>query len=292
MWTGCLTALVTPFRGGEIDLAALERLVESQIAGGVQGLVPCGSTGESATLTHEEHVRVIEAVVRFSRGRLPVIAGTGSNSTAEAVRLTRAAEEAGAAGALLISPYYNKPTQDGIYQHYAAVAAATRLPIVVYNIPGRTASNIAPETLARLSHIENVVGVKEASGSMQQIIDVIALAEPGFAVWSGDDVMTLPIMAVGGAGVIAVTANVVPERLTELSTAMLAGDLARARSAMHGLLPLVRAFGGRFEVNPIPVKTALALMGRCAEEFRLPLTPMSPANRIQLEQVLREHGLL
>jgi 4-hydroxy-tetrahydrodipicolinate synthase len=292
MWKGCLTALVTPFRGGEVDLAALEQLVEAQIAGGVQGLVPCGSTGESATLTHEEHIAVVKAVIRFARGRLPVIAGTGSNSTAEAVRLTRAAEEAGAAGALLISPYYNKPTQEGIYQHYAAVAEATKLPLIVYNIPGRTGSNILPETIARLSRAKNIVGVKEASGSMQQIIDVIDLAEPGFAVWSGDDVMTLPIVAAGGAGTICVTSNVVPRQFADLTSALLAGDLVRARGLLHDLLPLLRAFGGRFEVNPVPVKTALALMGRCAEEFRLPLTPMSAANRAQLEQVLREQNLV
>jgi 4-hydroxy-tetrahydrodipicolinate synthase len=292
MWRGCLTALVTPFRGGEIDFAALERLVDAQVAGGVQGVVPCGSTGESATLTHDEHIRVVEAVVRFARGRVPVIAGTGSNSTAEAVRLTRAAEEVGAAGALLLSPYYNKPTQDGIYQHYAAVAGATKLPIIAYNIPARTASNILPETIVRLSHIENVVGVKEASGSLQQVIEIIAGAEPGFAVWSGDDVMTLPIVAAGGAGAIAVSSNVIPGRFVAFTDALLAGDLARARDLMYDLLPLVRALTMSFEVNPIPVKTAAALVGLCAEEFRLPLTPMSPGNRTQLERVLREHALV
>jgi 4-hydroxy-tetrahydrodipicolinate synthase len=292
MWRGCLTALLTPFRGGEIDFAALERLVDAQVAGGVQGVVPCGSTGESATLTHDEHIRVVEAVVRFARGRVPVIAGTGSNSTAEAVRLTRAAEETGAAGALLLSPYYNKPTQEGIYQHYAAVAEATKLPLVIYNIPGRTASNILPETIARLSQIENIVGVKEASGSMQQVIEIIAAAEPGFAVWSGDDVMTLPIVAAGGAGAIAVSSNIVPGRFVAVTDALLAGDFARARDLMYDLLPLVRVLTMRFEVNPIPVKTAAALIGLCAEEFRLPLTPMSPENRAQLEQVLREYALV
>jgi 4-hydroxy-tetrahydrodipicolinate synthase len=291
MWRGCLTALLTPFRGGEIDFAALERLVDAQVAGGVQGVVPCGSTGESATLTHDEHMRVVEAVVRFARGRVPVIAGTGSNSTAEAVSLTRAAEQAGAAGALLLSPYYNKPTQDGIYEHYAAVAAATRLPIVVYNIPGRTASNILPETIVRLSRIENVVGVKEASGSLQQVIEIIANAESGFAVWSGDDVMTLPIVAAGGAGAIAVSSNIIPGRFVAFTDALIAGDLARARDLMYDMLPLVRALTMSFEVNPIPVKTAAAILGMCAEEFRLPLTPMSPANRSQLERVLREHSL-
>jgi 4-hydroxy-tetrahydrodipicolinate synthase len=243
-------------------------------------------------LTHEEHIAVVKAVIRSARGRLPVIAGTGSNSTAEAVRLTRAAEEAGAAGALLISPYYNRPTQDGIYQHYAAVAEATALPVIVYNIPGRTASNLLPETIARLSRIKNIVGVKEASGSMQQNIDVIDLSEAGFAIWAGDDVMTLPIMAVGGVGAICVTSNVAPKPMADLTAAMLSGDLVRARGLLYDVLPLLRAFGGRFEVNPIPVKTALAIMGRCAEEFRLPLTPMSAANRTQLEQVLREQKLV
>jgi 4-hydroxy-tetrahydrodipicolinate synthase len=292
MWNGCLTALVTPFRGGAIDEVALERLVEAQIAGGVQGIVPCGSTGESATLTHDEHIAVVKAVVRCARGRLPIIAGTGSNSTAEAVRLTCAAEQAGAAGALLISPYYNKPTQDGIYHHYAAVAEATKLPIIVYNIPGRTGSNILPETVARLSRVPGVVGVKEASGSIQQVIEIIAASEPDFAVWAGDDVMTLPVMAAGGIGVISVTSNVAPQRMVDLTTALRAGDLASARGRMHELLPLVRALTMRFEVNPIPVKTAVALMGRCAEEFRMPLTCMGAANREQLSRVLREYDLL
>src|SRR5579885_3001843 len=277
MFTGCLTALVTPFRDGAVDHQALAALVEAQIAGGVHGLVPCGSTGESATLTHEEHIAVVRTVVETARRRVPVIAGTGSNATAEAIRLTRAAEEVGADGALLISPYYNRPTQEGIVRHYAAVAEATRLPLIPYNIPGRTASNITPETMARLARIPNIVGVKEASG-------------PAFAVYSGDDVLTLPIMAVGGKGVISVTANVAPRRMAELTTALLADDLARARALMRELLPLMRALF--LEVNPIPVKTALALMGACAEEFRLPLTPMSPGNRAALEAVLREQRLV
>src|SRR5262249_11620111 len=279
MWRGCLTALVTPFRNGELDLGALEKLVEQQIAGGVNGLVPCGSTGESATLTHDEHIEVVAAVIRFARGRVPVSAGTGCNSPAEAVRLTRAAEEAGASGALLLSPYYNRPTQEGIEQHYAAVAAATKLPLIVYNIPSRTASNILPETIARLSRVENIVGVKEASGSVQQVIEIIATAAPGFGVWSGDDVMTLPIMAPGGVGAIAVSSNVVPARMVALTDALQAGDPARARTVLYDLLPLIRVLTMQFEVNPIPVKTAMALIGLCAEEFRLPLTPMAPANR-------------
>src|SRR5262249_1273505 len=246
-----------------------------QIAAGVNGLVPCGSTGESATLTHDEHMDVVKAVIRFARGRLPVIAGTGSNSTAEAVRLTRAAEDAGAAGALLISPYYNKPTQEGIYEHYPPAAEATKLPAIVYNIPAPPPSNLLPETIARLARNKNIVGVKEASGSTPQIIDVIALAEPGFAVWSGDDLMTLPIVAAGGAGTICVTSNVVPRRFADFTAALLAGDLVRARGLMHDLLPLLRAFGGPFEVNPIPGETALALLGRRPPAFPRPLPPLT-----------------
>src|SRR5881398_3124994 len=290
MFTGCMTALITPFAGGDVDHRALADLIEAQIAGGVHGVVPCGSTGEAATLTHDEHIAIVREVVRLVRGRVPVIAGTGSNSTAEAIRLTRAAEEAGADGALLISPYYNKPTQEGIYRHYAAVAEATRLPIILYNIPGRTASNMTPETIGRLSRIGNIVGVKEASGSLAQVLEIIETSGPDFAVYSGDDILTLPIMAVGGKGVIAVTANLVPREFAELAETLLAGDLERGRALMHRLLPLVHAMS--LEVNPIPVKTALALMGECAEEFRLPLTCASSGTRTKLETVLREYELV
>lgn len=289
-FAGCLTALITPLRNGEIDRRALADLVEQQIAGGVHGLVPCGSTGESATLSHEEHVEVIREVVRAARGRVPVIAGTGSNSTAEAIRLTRAAGELGAAGALLISPYYNKPTQDGIFRHYAAVAEASRIPLIIYNIPGRTASNILPETLARLSRVPNVIGVKEASGSLGQVFEIIETAAPGFQVFAGDDNLTLPIMAAGGVGVISVTSNVAPAPMVALTDALAAGDLARGRAAAHKLFPLMQVLF--LETNPIPVKAALALMGRCADEVRLPLTPLTDANRRRLEQVLREYQLV
>src|SRR5712691_4952065 len=227
MFRGAMTALVTPFRNGEVDHAALADLVETQIAAGIHGLVPCGSTGESATLTHEEHVEIVRAVVRQTRKRVPVVAGTGSNSTAEAIRLTRGAEEVGANAALLISPYYNKPTQEGIYRHYAAVAEATRLPLIVYNIPGRTSSNIGAETMGRLSRIPSIVGVKEASGSLAHVLEVIQASGPDFAVYSGDDILTLPIMAAGGKGVIAVTANLVPRDFATLAEALLAGDLER-----------------------------------------------------------------
>ncbi|TMA53967.1 MAG: 4-hydroxy-tetrahydrodipicolinate synthase [Deltaproteobacteria bacterium] len=290
MFTGCMTALITPFAGGDVDHRALADLIEAQIAGGVHGVVPCGSTGEAATLTHDEHIAIVREVVRLVRGRVPVIAGTGSNSTAEAIRLTRAAEEAGADGALLISPYYNKPTQEGIYRHYAAVAEATRLPLIVYNIPGRTSSNISAETMGRLSRVPSVVGVKEASGSLAHVLEVIQASGPDFAVYSGDDILTLPIMAAGGKGVIAVTANLVPRDFATLAEALLAGDLERGRTLMRRLLPLVQATS--LEVNPLPVKTALAMMGRCAEEFRLPLTCMSAPARATLEKVLREYELV
>ena len=290
MLTGAMTALVTPFRGGEVDTRALEALVEAQIAGGIDALVPCGSTGEAATLTHEEHLAVVRAVVRVARGRVPVIAGTGSNSTAEAIRLTRGAEEAGADAALLISPYYNKPTQDGIYRHYAAVADATGLPLILYNIPGRTGSNITPDTIARLARLPNIAGVKEASGNLAQVLEIIDESGADFGIYSGDDILTLPIMAAGGHGVIAVGANLMPRAYAELTDALLAGDLERARMQNHRLLPLMMAL--TLEVNPIPVKTALAMMGQCADEFRLPLTPMSPGARVRLEDVLREYELV
>lgn len=288
-FTGCLTALITPFRDGAVDHAALAELVEAQIAAGVDGLVPCGSTGESATLTHDEHVEVIRTVVKAARRRVPVIAGTGSNSTIEAVRLTRGAEECGADGALLISPYYNRPTQAGIVAHYEAVAKASRLPLIVYNIPARTGSNILPETLARLARVPNVVGVKEACGSLGQIIDVITSCGPDFDVYSGDDNLTLPIMAAGGCGVISVSSNLVPRTMTDFAKALLASDLGRARALQARLVPLWRVLFS--EVNPIGIKTALAIRGRCADEFRLPLTPMTSANRAALERVLGELDL-
>ena len=290
MFPGCLTALVTPFRNGAVDTKALADLVEEQIAAGINGLVPCGSTGESATLSHDEHLTVVREVIRVARKRVPVIPGTGSNATAEAVRLTRGAEELGADGALLISPYYNRPTQDGIVQHYAAIAEATRLPLIVYNIQARTASNITTETMARLAKIPRVIGVKEASGSMSQVLEVLEACGPDFSVWSGDDVVTLPLMASGAIGVISVASNVVPGRMVELSDALRGGDLARARRVHATLMPLFRHLF--LEVNPIAVKTALAIMGRCSEELRLPLTPMTAKNRAVLETTLREQRLV
>jgi 4-hydroxy-tetrahydrodipicolinate synthase len=288
MFEGVLTALVTPFRDGALDEKALRALVERQIEAGVNGLVPCGSTGESATLSHDEHDRVIEVVVDAAAGRVPVVAGTGSNNTEEAIRLTLHAKQAGAAAALLISPYYNKPTQAGLVAHFEAIARATELPLIVYNIPGRTASNIQPSTLAQLAHVEYVVGVKESCGDIDQIAHVVASCPDDFAVLSGDDAVTLPLLAVGGQGVISTSSNVAPKQMIELVAAFQSGDTARALAVHQHLLPL---FDALFcETNPIPVKAALAIMGLVDPEIRLPLTPITQPNREALQVVLKELG--
>lgn len=290
MFDGILTALITPFREGEIDEAALRDLVERQIAAGVSGVVPCGSTGESATLSHEEHRRVIDIVIDAAGGRIQVMAGTGSNSTREAIELTAHARDAGADGALLLSPYYNKPTQEGIHDHYAEVARQTGFPLVVYNIPGRTASNIEPETLARLAELPEIVGVKEASGDLDQIAHVIALSADSFRVLSGDDALTLPLLSVGGHGCISTTGNLVPDQMVALDQAWRDGDTARALQLHQQMMPL---FDVLFcETNPIPIKAALALMGWSTNEIRLPLTPLTQGNRDRLEVVLKETGVL
>jgi 4-hydroxy-tetrahydrodipicolinate synthase len=290
VFEGVLTALVTPFRDGVVDERALQELVELQVAAGVDGLVPCGSTGEAATLSHAEHRRVVEVVVAAARGRVPVLAGTGSNSTSEAIELTRYAKEAGADGALLISPYYNKPTQEGIVAHYAEVARQTAFPLFVYNIPGRTASNILPTTLARLAEIDQVVGVKESCGNLDQMAHVIAAVPDDFAVLSGDDSLTLPLLALGGRGVISTTSNLTPAEMVELVRAFRAGDVERARAIHYRLLPL---FDALFcETNPIPMKAALALRGLVLEELRLPLTRLTSPNREHLQVAMKELGLL
>src|SRR5882757_875789 len=229
MFNGALTALVTPFRDGSVDESALRDLIEWQIQSGIDGLVPCGSTGESATLSHSEHDAVIRITIEQARKRVPVVAGTGSNSTAEAIRLTAAAREMGADGALLISPYYNKPTQDGIFRHYQAIAASVDLPLIVYNIPGRTGSNIAPETFARLSEVKNIVAIKESSGSMDQCSDILKLCGDRLTLLSGDDPLAVPLMAIGAKGVISVVTNVMPREVHEMVAAGLAGDFERAR---------------------------------------------------------------
>jgi len=290
MFDGAIVALVTPFRDGKVDERALTDLIERCLAEGAAGFVPCGSTGESATLSHDEHRQVVEVTVKAVAGRSKVIAGTGSNNTQEAIALTRHAKAVGADGALLISPYYNKPTQEGIYLHYKAVAEAAELPIIIYNIPGRTASNILPETIARLSKIENIAGVKEASGNLQQISEVARLCGPKFDVISGDDALVLPILAVGGCGVITAAGNVIPGEMAELCSAWAAGDAERALEVHQKIMPLCTAFS--LETNPIPIKAALALQGRIGEEVRLPLTKMTAPNVEKLRFAMKDYGLL
>ena len=290
MFTGSYVAIVTPFKDGKVDERALGDLIEWQVERGTNGIVPCGSTGESATLTHEEHDRVIALTVEVVRRRVPVIAGTGSNATHEAIRLTKHAKSAGADAALLVTPYYNKPTQEGLFQHYEAIARAVDLPLILYNIPGRSVVNMTPQTVARLANVTNIVGIKEASGNLSQMSDIIAACGERFTVLSGDDALTLPLLAIGGKGVISVTANVAPAETAELVSAALKGDWDRARRMHYRLLPLSNAMF--LETNPIPVKAALAMMGRCADELRLPLTLMSDGPKAQLRQTLSQFGLI
>ncbi|MFN8625714.1 MAG: 4-hydroxy-tetrahydrodipicolinate synthase [Candidatus Binatia bacterium] len=290
MFSGSMTAVITPFRDGRIDAEAFERLLELQIEHGTSAIVPCGSTGESATLTHQEHAEVVRLAVNIVHGRVPIIAGTGSNSTSEAIALTQAARDAGATAALLISPYYNKPTQEGIYQHYRTVAERARFPLIVYNIPGRTASKIDATTIARLAELDAIIGLKDATGSLDEVQEVIRLCGDRIEVYSGDDSLTLPIMAVGGVGVISVVANVVPQHSADMVGACRKGDWETARRLHYRLLPLVRALF--FETNPIPVKAALALMGLCRDELRLPLLPMTDTPRAKLRAIMADYGLL
>jgi 4-hydroxy-tetrahydrodipicolinate synthase len=290
MFSGSIVALVTPFKDGHVDWEGLEGLVEFHLKNGTHGIVPCGTTGESATVSHQEHDDVIKAVVKAVKKKVPVIAGTGSNSTDEAVRLTKEAERAGADGALLISPYYNRPTQEGIYQHYKKIASEVGIPLIVYNIPGRTGSKIEPETLARLSEIKNIAGVKEATGSVDQAIDVIRLCNPRFAVFSGEDSLTFSLMALGGKGVISTVANIVPREMSDVTEACLKGDWEKGRALQLKLIPLIRAVF--IETNPIPIKTALSLMGKCRGDLRLPLTPMSEGNLKKLRQAMVDFGLV
>ena len=284
MFSGAFTALVTPFKNGEVDVEALESLVEFQIEGGIDGLVPCGTTGESPTLSEEEDRLVIETVVRITAGRVPVVAGTGSNNTASAIKYTKMAEEVGADGSLQVAPYYNKPTQEGLFRHYAAIAENTSLPLVLYNIPGRTNVTIAPETIAQLAEIPNIVGVKESTLSMNMVSDIKRLCGEEFDILSGDDPMTLPLLALGGTGVVSVASNIAPGAVSDMVAAMNSGDLARGREIHYGLLPLIRALS--VETNPIPIKAAASLLGLCSDELRLPLVPMSGENLRNLQTVM------
>ncbi|MEC8956930.1 MAG: 4-hydroxy-tetrahydrodipicolinate synthase [Nitrospinota bacterium] len=290
MFEGSFVAIVTPFKNGKVDAKALKELIDFHIENGTNGIVPCGTTGESATLSHHEHEEVIRIAIETCRGRVPVLAGTGSNATHEAIKLTLSAQKLGADGALLITPYYNKPTQEGLSQHFVAVAKETRLPIVLYNVPSRTSINMLPETVARLSKIENIVGIKEASGNLVQVSEIIQSCSADFEVISGEDALTWPILALGGKGVISVTANLVPEKFSKLCKAALEGDMATARSLHYELLKLNDAMF--IETNPIPVKAALAIMGRIDNEFRAPLCAPSDQNLATLKSVLQQYKLV
>ncbi len=288
---GCGTALVTPFHSkGEVDEAALRRLVTYQLQEGIDFLVPCGTTGESPTLGHEEYLRVISLVVKEAKGKVPVVAGAGGNCTRKVIDLIQALQPLDVDGILSVSPYYNKPPQEGLYQHYRAIAASTDLPIILYNVPSRTSSNIAPQTVAHLSRIPNIVGVKEASGNLVQVSEIVRTAEPGFRVISGDDALTLPMIGVGGVGVISVAANEAPGPMSKLVRLALENHWEEARKLNAHLLPLMQA--NFIETSPIPVKAALAMMGLIKEVYRLPLVPMSTENRARLEKVLYDVTLL
>jgi 4-hydroxy-tetrahydrodipicolinate synthase len=290
MFQGAMVAIVTPFKNGQVDENGLRQLIEFQIAEGTKGIIPCGTTGESATLSFQEHERVVAITVEQVNKRIPVIAGTGSNNTAEAVRLTQHAKNVGADGALMISPYYNKPTQEGLFQHFKKVAESVDIPIILYNIPGRTSVNMDVGTIARLAEINNIVGIKEASGSMKQITDIIARCSEDFTVLSGEDFLTFPLMCVGGKGVISVTSNIIPADMAEMCDLCLAGKHAAAQKLYYRLLPLCHALF--YETNPAPVKAALAMMGKIAsDEVRLPLVSMSAANRERLRGDLEAYGL-
>jgi 4-hydroxy-tetrahydrodipicolinate synthase len=290
MFKGSLVAIVTPFKKGKFDEKTYGDLIEWHISQGTHGIVPCGTTGEASTLDYDEHHRVIEVAVKAVNKRVPVLAGTGANSTDEAIEITQKAKSLGVDGALVVTPYYNKPTQEGLYQHFKAVSEAVDIPIVLYNVPGRTAVNMLPTTVARLMECKNIVGIKEATGDMRQASDLIRLCGDRLTVISGDDFTTFPMLTLGGKGVISVTANIAPKDMADMYNAWENGDIAKARQLHFKLEPLN---GSMFiETNPIPVKTALALMGKIEEEFRLPLCRMSDANKEKLKSVLKDAGLI
>jgi 4-hydroxy-tetrahydrodipicolinate synthase len=282
--SGCYTALLTPFRDGQLDELALRALVERQIAAGVSGLVPCGTTGEAPALSAMEWDRVVAITVETAAGRVPVLAGTGANSTTTAIAHTARARQLGADGALVVTPYYNRPTQEGLYRHFAAIVEAVDLPIVLYNVPSRTGVNLLPETAVRLAAIPGIVGIKEASGSLDQASEIVREAPDAFVVLSGDDSLTLPVVGIGGRGVISVVGNIVPEAVAALTAACLAGDFAAGRILHLALFDLCRAMF--VETNPVPVKAAAALLGYCTPEVRLPLVPLSEAAQRRVESAL------
>jgi 4-hydroxy-tetrahydrodipicolinate synthase len=290
MFKGSMVAIVTPFKGGKLDEKALGDLIEFHIKNGTDVIVPCGTTGESATLSHDEHHRVVEFTIKTVNKRVPVVAGAGSNSTDESLELTKFAKKAGADGVLLITPYYNKPTQEGLFRHFKKIADSVDIPIVLYNVPGRTGVNMLPATVARLREVKNIVGLKEATGDMKQVSEIIRLCGRDFDVISGDDFTTLPLLCLGGVGGISVTANVAPADCAGMVDAFFAGKMQEALRFHYKLEPLHNAMF--IETNPIPAKTSLALMGKIAEEFRLPLCPMADANKEKLKKALKDYGLI
>jgi len=291
MFEGSIVALVTPFKNDRVDEDSLRKLVEFHAQNGTFAIVPCGTTGESATLSHDEHERVIEVVIDQARGRMPVIAGTGSNCTKEAISLTKHAAGAGAEATLQVAPYYNRPTQAGLYEHFKAIAEATSLAVILYNIPGRTGVNIEPETIARLAaDCKNIVAVKEASGNLSQITNIKSLCPDNFEILSGDDALTLPVLSIGGVGVISVAANIVPHNISLMVKEFRNGNVEKAREIHYKLLPLMKALF--LETNPIPLKTAMGLLGMCDSQLRLPMSKMSDENTAKLKLALKQYGLL
>lgn len=290
MLKGSIVAIVTPFKKGKVDEKAFGDLIEWHIAQGTNAIVPCGTTGEASTLDYKEHYRVIDIAVKIVNGRVPVVAGTGANSTDETIEITEHAKKSGADAALLVTPYYNKPTQEGLYRHYKIVAEQVDIPIVLYNVPGRTAVNMLPPTVARLAEIKNIIAIKEATGDMKQVSEVIRLCGDRMIVISGDDFTTLPLLALGGKGVISVSANVMPKEVSQMCSFWMKGQHDKARALHYKLEPLNASMF--IETNPIPVKTALAMMGKIREEFRMPLCEMAPANKEKLKKVLTDLKLL
>ena len=291
MFKGSIVAIVTPFHNGKVDEKKLRELIDFQIKNGTSGIVPCGTTGESATLTFDEHEKVIEITIEQVNKRVPVIAGTGSNSTEEAIMLTRQAASAGADASLQVSPYYNRPTQAGLYKHFKAIAQSVKIPVILYNIAGRTGVNIEPETIAALAKdCKNIVAVKEASGSLEQMSRIKALSPAGFQLMSGDDSLTLPVLSIGGTGIISVVANIVPRDVADLVSAFEKGNIKKAQSLHYKLLPLIKAVF--IETNPIPIKTAMGLLGMCEADLRLPMCEMSADNLGKLKKALKDYGLL
>ena len=290
MFQGSIVALITPFKNGKVDEEAYRALIEEQIEGGTSAIVPCGTTGESATLSIEEHNRVIDIAINAVNKRVPVVAGTGGNSTREAIELTAHAKKAGADATLQVTPYYNKPSQEGLYRHFKAIADAVALPQVLYNVPGRTGINMLPETVARLAELPEVAAIKEASGNLAQMTDILSLAGDKIILLSGDDNLLLPVLSIGGKGVISVVANIVPKDTADVVKTWVTGNIELAKEKYYKLYPLCQAMF--YETNPVPVKTSLALMGKIGDELRLPLAPMSEANLEKLKRALRDYRLI